>query len=61
MELHLTADQRELLREILEKHQRELLREIARTDHYTFRQVLRTKEQVLESLLQSVAGELVAT
>ncbi len=61
MELHLTSDQRELLREILEEHQRELLLEIARADHYNFRQVLRTKEKVLESLLQSVAGELVTT
>ncbi len=57
MELHLTAEQRELLQEVLQEHQRELLREIARADHYHFRQTLRTKEKVLESLLENVSGE----
>jgi hypothetical protein len=54
MELHLSAEERELLAEILEEHHRELLREIFRTDHHDFKQVLKHKEQVLEKLLDKV-------
>jgi hypothetical protein len=59
MELQLTPEERELLLEMLEEHHRCLVLEIARTDHHHFRQVLRTKQKVLEELLAKVAGELV--
>jgi hypothetical protein len=59
MELQLTPEERELLLEMLEEHHRLLVLEIARTDHHHFRQVLRTKQKVLEELLTKVAGELV--
>jgi hypothetical protein len=59
MQLILTFEERELLREMLEEHHRCLVLEIARTDHHHFRQVLRTKQKVLEELLSRVAGELV--
>ncbi len=59
MDLQLTDEERELLREMLEEHHRNLVLEIARTDHHHFRQVLRTKQNVLEGLLAKVAGELV--
>jgi hypothetical protein len=58
LDLHLTPEERELLRETLEERQRDLVQEIAHTGPH-FRQVLRTKEKVLESLLAKVAGELV--
>jgi hypothetical protein len=60
MDLQLTAEEHLLLREMLEEHHRELVLEIARTDHHHFRQVLRTKQTLLEALLEKVAGELVA-
>jgi hypothetical protein len=59
MDLQLTPEERELLREVLEEHHRDLVLEIARTDHHHFRQVLRTKQKVLETLREKVAGELV--
>lgn len=59
MDLLLTAEERALLREMLEEHHRDLILEIARTDHHHFRQVLRKKQKVLEALLEKVAGELV--
>jgi len=60
MNLQLTSNERELLLELLEERRRDLMHEIAQTNHYQFKQVLRTKENVLESLLTKVAGELVA-
>ena len=60
MELHLSAEQRDLLLEILEERHRELLWEMAHTDHHHFKQVLRSKERVVESMLEKVAGELAA-
>ena len=60
MNLQLTSDERELLLELLEERRRDLMHEISNTAHYHFKQVLRTKENVLESLLTKVAGELVA-
>ena len=51
MELQLTPEERELLLELLEEHHRCLVLEIARTDHQHFRQVMRTKQKVLEELL----------
>jgi hypothetical protein len=62
MELKLSAEQRDLLCEILEERQRELEREIARTDHREFKLMLRQKESVLESVLvQLGAVRLVQT
>lgn len=60
MHLHLTSDERVLLLELLEDRCRDLTYEISHTDPYHFKQVLRTKEKVLEALLTKVAGELVA-
>jgi len=54
MELTLSSIERELLVEILEEHHRELLREIARTGHYEFRDLLKRKEQLLESILHKL-------
>ena len=60
MELYLTSEQRQLLQEILEERHRELLREIAHTDHLHFKEVLRVKVKMVESLLEEVADGAVA-
>jgi hypothetical protein len=49
--LTLSAEERELLFEILEERHRTLLREIWHTDHRDFKVALQKKEKVLESLL----------
>lgn len=51
MELVLTAEDRELLSEILERRLRELQKEITHTDHRDFRVLLRGNEKRIESML----------
>ena len=47
----MSASEKELLLEILEQHHRELLLEIARTKHHEFKDVLKTKERLLETII----------
>ena len=54
MELKLSTDEEELIKEILEEHHRELLMEIARADHREFKRDLRKKEQDLRSVLNKL-------
>jgi len=54
MEITFSASERELLLEILEAHHRELLREISRTKHHDFKQDLKKKEQMLESIVDKL-------
>lgn len=54
MEATFTPMERELLLEILQEHHRELIMEIARTTHRDFRQVLKRKEEMLESIVQKL-------
>jgi hypothetical protein len=51
MELELTQNERDLLLEILEEHDRGLIREIARAEHLEFRDELKNKETLLQSIL----------
>ena len=51
MELVLTAEDREILSEILEWRLRELQKEITHTDHHEFKGLLRGNEKRIESLL----------
>jgi hypothetical protein len=51
MELTLTAEESELLVNILEQHHRQLSNEIFHTDHRDFKEVLREKQELLESVL----------
>ena len=51
MEFVLTAEERELLSEILERRLRELQKEITHTDHHDFRTLLRGDEKRIESML----------
>lgn len=51
MELVLTAEDGELLSEILERRLRELQKEISHTDHRQFKALLRGNEKRIESML----------
>lgn len=59
MELTLSAEEQELLLNILEQHHRELLKEIAHTDHHEFKQGLRRNEKLLDSLVSRLRGAAV--
>jgi hypothetical protein len=54
MELRLTAEEEDLLRDLLQEHQTHLLREIAKADHHEFRDGLRHRCTVLEAILDKV-------
>ncbi len=51
MELTLTAEEYELLLEILGERHTALLREISHTDHREFKHALQTREKLLESVV----------
>ena len=59
MELHLTAEEQELLTSILERRYRELQKEIPHTDHRDFKQALRHNESIIESLLSRLRGSYI--
>jgi uncharacterized protein YutE (UPF0331/DUF86 family) len=52
MELILSAQEQELLEEILEARNRLLQKEIAHTDHREFKQKLRDNEKLIEAILE---------
>jgi hypothetical protein len=54
MDLHLSAEERELLAEVLEERHTELMREIFRTDHHDFRLLLKRKEKILQAIMEKV-------
>ena len=56
MDLHLSAGEQTLLEELLLDAQRRLFLEISKTDHLEYRQRLRDREQLLESLLARIAA-----
>jgi len=51
MELPLTAEEQELLLQLLEQRHVELQKEISHTDHREFKQTLRKHEKLIESML----------
>jgi hypothetical protein len=55
LSLTLNEEEKELLQEILEEHHRTLLIEISHTDHHHFKGVLRSKLELLESVLNKFA------
>jgi hypothetical protein len=55
MEVHVNSEEQKLLAEILHEYQRELLLEISHADHREFKEALRRRAQMLESLLEKVA------
>jgi hypothetical protein len=54
MELRLTAEEEDLLRDLLQEYQTHLLREIAKADHHEFRDGLRNRFNVLEAILDKL-------
>jgi hypothetical protein len=54
MELRLTAEEEELLLNLLQEHQTHLLREIAKAHHHEFRDGLRHRCTVLEAMLDKL-------
>jgi hypothetical protein len=60
MDLKLTTQEEELVRESLEERYRELLMEIARADHREYRLDLRQREQILKSVLDKLSGATAA-
>jgi hypothetical protein len=55
MQMSLTAQEEDLLRTILNEHHKELLREIAKADTRDFKQDLKQKAGLLESILNKLA------
>jgi hypothetical protein len=51
LELTLNEEEKDLVQEILEERHRTLLMEISHTYHHHFKQVLRKKAEMVESLL----------
>lgn len=56
MELILSEAEAALLKDILSERHLSLQREIARTDHREFRQILREREKILESVVEQLRG-----
>lgn len=54
MNIDLTESEHELLAEILEEKHTRMIREIDHTDARNFKEMLRTKLEVLESLKQKI-------
>jgi hypothetical protein len=54
MEVHVTDMEYDLMVEILQDRHAALLREIARTDHHDFKEMLKKRMQVLESLMEKM-------
>ena len=54
MELNLSAEEREVLAEVLEERHQELMREIFKTDHHEFKLALKKREKILEAMLDKV-------
>lgn len=58
MELHLTDEQAELVREVLDRAWRDLRYEIADTDNSRFKAELREREQLMQGVLDLLGGPL---
>ncbi len=58
MEIAITTEEKELLIEILQERRDTFLREISRADNRDFKELLRRKEQLVESLLDRVRADI---
>jgi len=54
MELRLTAEEEDLLQDVLQEYQTHLLHEIAKADHHEFRDGLRKRFVVLEAIVNKL-------
>ena len=57
MEITLTAAEKLVLRETLEKAMHEMLMEIANTDNRKMREGLREREEILKTLIEKLPAE----
>lgn len=60
MHLELTQQEHDLISDILQERQIALLREISKTDHFEFRRMLKSREELLEGILQKLGVSSVA-
>jgi predicted house-cleaning noncanonical NTP pyrophosphatase (MazG superfamily) len=58
MEITLTAPERFVLRETLEKAINDMLMEIANTDHRKMRDALKEREELLKTILEKLSAEV---
>jgi hypothetical protein len=56
MQLELTQEEQDFLKELLQEDYQELREEIYKTEDYKFKLGLRTKEKIFESILKKLAG-----
>ncbi len=56
MELQITHEEAELMKEILEERHRELLREISRAHRHEFKLVLRKNEELLRAVITKLSA-----
>ena len=56
MQLELTQEEQDFLKELLQEDYQQLREEIYKTEGYKFKLGLRTKEKIFESLLQKLAN-----
>jgi hypothetical protein len=54
MDLRLSPEEAELMREILSERQGEMFRQISRTQHRDFKTTLRQKESLLDSVVHKL-------
>ncbi|HTS59110.1 MAG TPA: hypothetical protein VMH03_16315 [Terriglobales bacterium] len=54
MELTLRSEEAELLLEVLDEHHRQFIREIARARHHEFKCALKSKEKMIESIVDKL-------
>lgn len=57
MEITLTAPEKFVLRETLEKAINDMLMEIANTDHRKMRDALKEREEILKTILEKLPSE----
>ncbi|MBE0568215.1 MAG: hypothetical protein IH577_00865 [Deltaproteobacteria bacterium] len=57
MEITLTAPEKFVLRETLEKAINDMLMEIANTDHRKMRDALKEREEILKTILEKLPAE----
>lgn len=58
MEITLTAPEKFVLRETLEKAINDMLMEIANTDHRKMREALKEREELLKTILEKLPAEV---
>lgn len=61
MQLEITQQEQEFLKEVLQRDYQELREEVYKTEDYKFKLGLRERERLCESVLNKLAAEVVKT